>query len=147
MGCGGSKKNKGPKATKTKVQPSKISNDLEMDDVDEDALVHGNHGEQPAASSLLSSWDRPTNNAAHARIIKAQEAQPSKKRGRPAVRPDGMNSDGGYDSSDDEEEHHAANSAGQGQPAVHTAPGQVQDRPNLLRLFRPQTPNAMMELD
>jgi len=153
MGCGGSK-SKGPKSKKTKVLPQKQSkngNDLLMDDVDDDALTHGNHGQEPPASSLLASWDRPTNNAAHARIIKTvgdePTAHPSKKRGRPAARPDSMDTDDAYDSSDDEEDTHRANVAPQGQPAVHTAPGMVQDRPNLLSMFRPQTPNAMMDLD
>lgn len=153
MGCGGSKDDSPNKDPKAPASKSSIADDLETEDLDGDEFSKSNNNRgspQEDPTKLLKSWEAPTNNAAHARIQHLNKDKQPKQRGRPTNNPDsseGYESGDGADSSDDEVLNDAVAKAPQGQPAVITAPGMADDKPNLLTMFRPRTPNAVMDLD
>lgn len=163
MGCGGSKQKPGKaKVADADNAPASKADDLVIEEVAKDdppAGVSPNSKEQTstgtsaapivattAPETLLAGWDKPTENAAHARIIQTtQKASQPKQRGRPAIR-NGKQSPDDADSSDDEQQKATASYAKPGESAEAVIPGQAEDR-SLINMFRPRTPHAVMDLD
>jgi len=162
MGCGNSKPK--PQGWHPKAEPvGREANDLVEEDMGAGAAADAKTGastgivaqaQQPGGGSLLSSWNTPTANAAHARIIRtatttdgaetSPETGKPKMRGRPAIRDNNaVKENDGDDSSDDEEEKADASV---GMPAQALPPGAV-ERSGVLTMFRPRTPHAVMDLD
>jgi len=162
MGCGGSKDGvrvapKGAVAVRIGTKPvvSSQQNDMSVEDVDD----YNAGVEQPA--SLLTSWNTPTQNAAHARIIRTVSTKPGEENreaaavetspevGAPRQRTRAAKHDEEppataaaaspeVDSSDDED-------------MAASPPGMVSSNPSggagVLGMFRPRTPHAVMDLD
>lgn len=135
----------------------------DVDDYDQ-AVASGNTD----GASLLTSWNAPTQNAAHARIIRTvttspegADPEPSAETGAPRMRARAAKHDEavvegpiGGDSSDDEGgmgDVGGMGSVGAGEPAHVNAPGMVSSNPTsntgVMGMFRPRTPHAVMDLD